>query len=113
MSILYLASSQAMSAVRCRAPDQVSCRVRTFQLATTGGLCFIEEFILYFFLRVWDNPVAAVGHPGKVEQAMFGPPFLGPSSTGGEQCGSYEGLLSHPGSCRRRMLFHSHHSGTI
>ena len=41
-----------------------------------------------FFDRVWDIPVAAVGHPGKVEQAMFGPPFLGPSSTGGEQCGS-------------------------
>ena len=24
--------------------------------------------------------MAAVGHPGKVVQAMFGPPFLGPSS---------------------------------
>ena len=41
-----------------------------------------------FFDRVWDNPVAAVGHPGKVVQAMFGPPFIDPSSTGGEQCGS-------------------------
>ena len=41
-----------------------------------------------FFDRVWDDHVAAVGHPGKVEQAMFGPPFLGPSSTGGEQSGS-------------------------
>ena len=41
-----------------------------------------------FFDRVWDIPVAAVGDPGKVEQAMFGPPFLGPSSTGGVQCGS-------------------------
>ena len=28
MSILYLASSQAMSAVRRRAPNPVSCRVR-------------------------------------------------------------------------------------
>ena len=88
MSILYLASSQAMSAVRRRAHNPVSCRVRTFQLATTRGLCLIEEFILYFFDRVWDIPVAAVGHPGKVEQAMFGPPFIGPSSTGGEQCGT-------------------------
>ena len=88
MSILYLSSSQAMSVVRRRAPNPVSCRVRTFQLATTSGLCFIEEFILYFFYRMWDDPVAAVGHPGNVEQAMFGPPFLGPCSTGGEQCGS-------------------------
>ena len=88
MSISYLASSQAMSAVRRRAPNPVSRRVRTFQLATTSGLCLIDDFILYFFDRVWDIPVAAVGHPGKVEQAMFGPPFLGPSSTGGEQCGS-------------------------
>ena len=72
MSILYLASSQAMSAVRRRAPNPVSCRVRTFQLATTSGLCFIEEFILNFFDRVSDNPVAAVGHQGKVERAIFG-----------------------------------------
>ena len=78
MSILYLASSQAMSAVRRQAPSPVSCRVCTFQLETTSGLCFIEEFILCFFDRMWDNPVAAVGHPGKVEQTMFGPPFLGP-----------------------------------
>ena len=40
-----------------------------------------------FFDCMWDNPVAAVRHPGKVEQAMFGPHFLGPSSTGGELCG--------------------------
>ena len=88
MSILHLASSQAMSAVRRRAPNPVFCRVRTFQLATTSVLCFNYEFILYFFDRVWDNPATAVGHPGNVEQAMFGPPFLGPSFTGGEQCGS-------------------------
>ena len=88
MSILYLASSQAMSVVRRRAPSQMSCIVRTFQLATTNGLCFIKEFILYFLDHMWDNHMAAVGHPGKVEQAMFEPPFLGPSSTGGEQCGS-------------------------
>ena len=88
MSILYLTSSQAMNAVRRRAPSPVSCRVRTFQLATMSGRYFIEELILYFFDLVWDIPVAAVGHPGKVEQAMFGPPFLGPSTTGGEQCGS-------------------------
>ena len=49
MSILYLESSQEMSAVRRRAPSPVSCRVRTFQLATTSGLCFIEEVTLYFF----------------------------------------------------------------
>ena len=81
MSILYLASLQAMSAVRRPAHSPVSRRVLTFQLATTSGLCFNEEFILYFFDRMWDNPVAAVGLPGKVELAMFGPPFLGPSST--------------------------------
>ena len=45
--------------------------------------------------------MAAVGHPGKVEQTMFGPTFLGPSSAGGKHCGFYEGLLSHPGSCRK------------
>ena len=45
----YLAGSQAMSAVRHRAPSPVSYGVRTFQLTTTSGLCFIEEFILYFF----------------------------------------------------------------
>ena len=61
MSILYPASSQAVSAVRRRAPSPVSCRVRTFQLATISGICFIEEFIL--FDRVWDSPVATVGHP--------------------------------------------------
>ena len=55
---------------------------------------------------MWDSPVAVVGHPGKVKRAMFGPPFLGLSSTGGEQCGSYVELHSHPGSCRRVMLFH-------
>ena len=88
MSILYLASSQAMSAVRRRAPSPVSCRVCTFQHATTNVLCSIEEFILYFFDRVYDNSVAAVSHSGKMEQAMFGPHFLGPSSTGGEQSGS-------------------------
>ena len=49
MSKLYLASSQAMSAVRRRAPNPVSCRVLSFQKVTTCGLCFIEEFILYFF----------------------------------------------------------------
>ena len=88
MSILCLASSQAMSAVRRRAPNPVSCRVRTLQLATMSGRCSIEEFTLYFFYRMWDIPVAVVGHKGKVGQAMFGSPFLGPSSTGGEQCGS-------------------------
>ena len=100
MSILYLASSQAMNTVRRRAPSPVSCGVRKFQPATTSGLCFIEEFILYFFDPSWNNPVAAVGHRGKVEQAMFGSPFLGPSSTGGQQCGSYDGLLALPGCCR-------------
>ena len=34
-----------------------------------------------FFDCMWDNPVAAVGHPGKVEHAMFWSPFLGPSVT--------------------------------
>ena len=86
MSIFYLASSLAMSAVRRRNPIPVSSRIRTFHLATTSGRCFIEEFTLYFFRRMWDSRVAAVVHPGKVEQAMFGPPLLGPSSTGGEPC---------------------------
>ena len=49
MSILYLAGSQATSAVRRRAPIQVSSRVRTFQHATTSDPSFIEEFIMYFF----------------------------------------------------------------
>ena len=88
MSILYLASSQAMRALQRRAPSPVSCRACTFQLATTSGRCFIEEFTFYFFYCMWDKPVVAVGYPGKVEQAMFGPPFLGSSSTGGEQYGS-------------------------
>ena len=43
MSILFLASSQAMSVVRHRAPSPVSHRVHTFQLATTSGLCLIEN----------------------------------------------------------------------
>ena len=51
-----------------RALSQVSCSVRTFQLA------------LYVFDGVWDIPVAAAGHPGKVDQAMFGPPFYSPPS---------------------------------
>ena len=64
MSILYLASSQAMSAVRRRAPNPVSCRVRTFQLATTSGLCFIEEFILYFFQPRLGYPCGCGRPPG-------------------------------------------------
>ena len=88
MSISYVASSQAMSVVQRRAPSPVICRARSFQLATTSGHCFIKEFTLYFFCCMWDNHVAAVGHPRKLEQAMFWPPFLGPSFTGGEQCGS-------------------------
>ena len=91
--ILYQDCSLSMIAVRLRAASPLSCRVRKFQLATTSCLCYVEEFILYFFDRMWDNPVVAVGNSGKVEQAMFGPPFLGPSSTGGEQCGSHEWLL--------------------
>ena len=35
--------------------------------------------------------MAAVGHPGKVEQAIFWLAFLGPSSTGCEQCGFKKG----------------------
>ena len=74
--------------MRRRAPSPVSCRVHIFQLATTVAFVSFKNLSCTFFDRVWDDPVAAVGHPGKVEQAMFGPPFLGPSSTGGEQCGS-------------------------
>ena len=48
----------------------------------------IVEQVRVFFKHLWDNPVAVVGHPGKVEREMFGPPFLSPFSTGGEQCGS-------------------------
>ena len=87
MSILYLASSQAMSAVRRRAHNPVSCRVQS-SLRKQVVFVSLKNLSCSFFDRVWDNPVAAVGHPGKVEQAMFGPPFLGPSSTGGEQCAS-------------------------
>ena len=77
MSILYLASSQAMSAVRRRAHNPVSCRVRTFQLATTSGLCFIEEFMLYFVLPHVGYPVAAVDHPGTGNVwATFSRPLL-------------------------------------
>ena len=65
MSILYLASSQAMSAVRRRAPNPVSCRVRTFKLATTRGLCLIEEFILYFFRPRVGYPCGCGRPPGK------------------------------------------------
>ena len=88
MSILYLASSQAMSAVRRRAPSPVSHRVRTFQLATKVAFVLLKNLSCTFFDRVWNNTVSAADHPGKVEQAMLGPSFLGPSSTGGEQCGS-------------------------
>ena len=56
MSILYLSISQAMSVVRRRALSPVFCRVRTLQLATTSGLCFIEEFILYFFRPCVGKP---------------------------------------------------------
>ena len=84
MSILYPASSQAMSAVRRRAPNPVSCGVCTFLVAVV----LLRNLPCTYFDCMWDNPVAVVDHPGKVEQAMFWPPFLGPSSTGGEQCGS-------------------------
>ena len=78
MSMLCLANSQAMSAVRRRAPSQVLCSVRTFQLATTSGRCFnCFNSTSTFFDRIWDNTVAAVGHPGKVEQAMLGLQCLG------------------------------------
>ena len=113
MSISCLPSCQAKSAVWHRAPSPVSCWVRTFQLANTSGLYLLNNLSFTFFDRVWDNRVAAVGHPGKVELALFGPPLLSPSSTGGEQCGCQEGLLSHPGNCRIVMPFHSYHSATI
>ena len=88
MSMLYQACSQAISAGRRRDPSPETYVVRTFQLSTTCDRCFTEELTLHFFDRVLDNPVATAGHQGKVEQAMFGSSFLGPSYTGGEQCGS-------------------------
>ena len=72
-----------MSAVQRRAPSPVSCSVCRFQLATTSGLCFLKNLSCTFFDRMWDNPVAGVGQPGKVEQAMFGPPL-------GHLCAEYE-----------------------
>ena len=86
MSILYLASSQTMSAVRRRAPNPVSYRVRTFQLATTRGLSLIEEFILYFLRPRVGYPCGCGRPPGKGGTGNVWPPLLGPSSTGGEQC---------------------------
>ena len=83
MSILYLASSQAMSAVRSRAPNPVE--YAHSNLRPQVAFVLLKNLSCTFFNHVWDNPVAAVGHPGKVEQAMFGPSFLGPSSTEGEQ----------------------------
>ena len=65
MSILYLTSSQAISAMRLRAPCQVSYTVRIFQLATTSGRCFIEEFTLYFFRPHVGLPCGFGRPPGK------------------------------------------------
>ena len=48
----------------------------------------LKKIASTFFDRMRDSPVAAVGHSGNVEQAMFGPPFLDLSSIGGEQCRS-------------------------
>ena len=88
MSILCLASSPAMSAVRRQAPSPVSVEYAHSNLRPRVAVVLLKNLPYIFFDRMWDSPVAALGHPGKVEQAMFGPPFLGPSSTGGEQCGS-------------------------
>ena len=66
MSILYLASLQVMSAVRRRAPSAVSCSVRTFQLVTTVAVLLLKNLSCTFLDCMWDNPVAAVGLPGKV-----------------------------------------------
>ena len=48
-----------------------------------------------------------------MEQTIFGPPFLDPSSCWDEQYGSWTGLLGHPGSCRGRLLFVSQAPTTI
>ena len=47
MPMLYLASTQAMSAVQHRAPSQVSCRVCTFQLANRSGIFLFIIDILW------------------------------------------------------------------
>ena len=87
MSILYLTISRAMSAVRRRAPSPVSVKYAHFSLRPRVAVVLLKNLPCTFFDREWDNPVAAVGNPGKVVQEMFGSPFLGPSCSGGEQCG--------------------------
>ena len=80
MSILYLASSKAMSAVSCQAPAQCPVEYAHSNLRPRMAVVLLKNLPCTFFERMWDNPVAEVGHPGKVKQAMFGPSFLGPSS---------------------------------
>ena len=65
MSILYMASSHPMNAVRRRAPSPVSCRVRIFQLAITSGRCFIDKFTLYVFGTHVGKPCGCGRPPGK------------------------------------------------
>ena len=83
MSILCLVSSQAMSAVRRRGPSPVSCRVHS-RLQPRVAVVLLMYLACTVFHRMWDSAVTAGGYPGKVEQAMFGPPFLDSSSCGGE-----------------------------
>ena len=101
MSMLYLASKQAMRLVRRRAPSPVSTVYAYFSLRPRVAFVLLKKLPCIFFDRMWDNPLASEGHQLKLEQAMFVPPYHGPFSTGGEQCGSQKWLLCHPGSSRR------------
>ena len=83
MSILYLASSQAMSALRSRAPSPVSCRVRKFQLRPRVAVVLLKTLPCAFFDRMLDRPVAKESGKGGTDNVWT--TFCGPSSTGGEQ----------------------------
>ena len=87
MSILYLAISPAMRRCDVELPAQCSVDYVHPNLPPRVAVILLKNLSSTFFDRMWDNPVAAVGHPGRLEQAMFGPPSLGPSSNEGEQCG--------------------------
>ena len=69
-------------------PAQCPVEYACSSLRPIVALVSLKNLPCTFFDRVWDNPVAVAGHSGKIEQAMYGSPFLGHSSTGGEQCGS-------------------------